>query len=344
MLSAAGFSVRRYRDNDFEQVIALLRRNLAGWSSRTDDWFPWKHIDNPAGKSLLHVAEINGEIVGFRAFMRWMFRFRGGTVSAVRGADAVVDAKYRRRGIWESLTHAQIDELPADVRLAFSYGHPDTRAGYRKLGWHSLGLLNKGVIPRRPDRILVSKLQGRRWDSTRATPSQLAARFESIDSALTRRSTQMFVDHLVQTPRPTMTTQRNLSYLKWRYSNIPDRRYVVYCHATQGKLSALCILSSRQAYRLTEIEVTEMLANPGEERQLRSSVARVLHRSGGDYLTLPVNRARLSVLSRTAEFIGVAARLGHGNEFLYRVLGDEKFPSLERVAWSFSLGDFDPGF
>lgn len=343
-MSTTGLSIRRYRDDDFEQVIALLRRNLAGWSSRSGDWFLWKHFGNPAGKSLLHVAESDGHIVGFRAFMRWVFRLGGELLPAVRGADAVVDVEYRRRGIWESLTHAQIDELPANVRLAFSYGHPDTRAGYRKLGWHSLGLLNKGVIPRRPDRIVVSKLQGSRWESAQATPSQLTERFESIESALVNRRTQMLVDQLQQTVLPTIATDRSLTYLNWRYSKIPGRQYVVYPHEVQGKLSALFILGSRQAYRLTEIELEEMLTSSGRERQLFAGLARVLHQSGGDYLAMSVRRDRPSRLAQTARFVGAAARLGHGNEFLYRVLGNEQIVPLGQDTWSFSLGDFDPGF
>lgn len=343
-MGATSVSIRRYEDGDSQQVLALLRRNLTGWASRSDDWFFWKHFDNPAGKSLLHVAEIDGTIVGFRAFMRWVFRFGEGALPAVRGADAVVDLEHRRRGIWESLTHAQVDEIPTTVRLAFSYGHPDTRAGYRKLGWHSLGLLNKGVIPRRPDRIVVSKVMGSRWDSDRATRSQLTERFEPIGRALEDPSTQTLVDQLQRTVEPTITTQRDFSYLKWRYSNIPGRRYVVFRHGLLGKLSALLVLRSRQAYGLTEIEIAEMLTAPGEERHLLSALARVLRQSGGDYLAIPVTRDHPSKLARVAERAGASARLGHGNEFLYRILGNEAIAPLGRESWSFSLGDFDPGF
>ena len=58
--------VRMYRDEDLPAVLELLQAAL-GESPlllRTPDLFRWKHIDNPFGRSVMLVAEVNETIVG----------------------------------------------------------------------------------------------------------------------------------------------------------------------------------------------------------------------------------------------------------------------------------------
>ncbi len=45
---------------------------------RTPELFAWKHFENPFGRSLMLVAEADGVIAGFRAFMRWQLEVPGG--------------------------------------------------------------------------------------------------------------------------------------------------------------------------------------------------------------------------------------------------------------------------
>ncbi len=70
--------IRPYAAEDEPAVIALLVGALGEGPSghRTPDFFRWKHLENPFGESLLLVAELDGEIVGLRAFLRWGFTRR----------------------------------------------------------------------------------------------------------------------------------------------------------------------------------------------------------------------------------------------------------------------------
>ena len=71
--------VRMYRDEDLPAVLELLRASLgeSPLLQRTPHLFRWKHIDNPFGRSVMLVAEVNDTIVGLRAFMRWQLDHRG---------------------------------------------------------------------------------------------------------------------------------------------------------------------------------------------------------------------------------------------------------------------------
>jgi hypothetical protein len=71
--SRARIDIRPFEDDDEPAVLALLDSALEGsptgrWSP---DFFRWKHLDNPFGRSFVLVAVAGERIVGLRAFMRW---------------------------------------------------------------------------------------------------------------------------------------------------------------------------------------------------------------------------------------------------------------------------------
>ena len=78
--SRTGVDIRPYVDADERgRVIELLNVALGCGSCRVRvprQFFRWKHLENPFGRSFMLVAETDGRIVGLRAFMRWEFEAR----------------------------------------------------------------------------------------------------------------------------------------------------------------------------------------------------------------------------------------------------------------------------
>ncbi len=73
-------------DDDRPDVLELLAASL-GWdlASGLADYFDWKHLANPFGRSPAWVALDGERIVGFRTFLRWEFEDPDGQ-RAARGA------------------------------------------------------------------------------------------------------------------------------------------------------------------------------------------------------------------------------------------------------------------
>ena len=66
--------------------------------SRPAEFFRWKHLENPFGRSFMLVAEADGRIVGLRAFMRWEFVAGDGAFRAVRAVDTATHPDYPGAG------------------------------------------------------------------------------------------------------------------------------------------------------------------------------------------------------------------------------------------------------
>ena len=96
-------TTRRASTDDFAAILELARAAL-GWSDGDAAFLEWKHRQNPFGESPMWVAEADGRVVGFRAFMRWELTTPDGdALSAARAVDTATDPEFQGRGIFAAL-------------------------------------------------------------------------------------------------------------------------------------------------------------------------------------------------------------------------------------------------
>jgi GNAT superfamily N-acetyltransferase len=254
--------VRPFRDEDLPEVLEVLRLSLGEppGLTRNEALFAWKHIDNPFGRSLMLVAEENGRIAGFRAFMRWDLTTPDGTiVRCVRAVDTATHPDFQRRGIFRLLTLACIDlATEQGIDLIFNTPNEKSGAGYLTMGWHKVGTV--GVMMR-PGLGLMGLR--RRENGTKPTEAELAV------SASDRTAAFAFAERVAVGLR----TPRTAQYLRWRFESHPTNRYVL---ATSPDGVAVGRVHNRNGRR--ELVISD-LAGRGSHK----AVARLRNATRPDY-------------------------------------------------------------
>ena len=160
--------MRRAGPGDTDAIVALAGLAL-GWDDdpRNRALFEWKHHHNPFGRSPTWVAEQDGELIGFRTFLRWSWSGPGGIVRpAVRAVDTATHPEHQGRGIFTRLTLGALDEL-ADQGSEFVFNTPNSqsRPGYLRMGWRTLGRVplavraGSGAVPR----LLAARRPADKW-------------------------------------------------------------------------------------------------------------------------------------------------------------------------------------
>ncbi|MGA4545379.1 GNAT family N-acetyltransferase [Uniformispora flossi] len=147
------FTVREVAKDDEPQVLELLAAALAGGPTgeRTQEFFDWKHRDNPFGSSPGLVAvDGDGRLAAVRLFLRWEFAHQGATVRAVRAVDTATRPDVQGRGLFTKLTLGLLERLGEDTDLVFNTPNANSLPGYLRMGWQEVGKVPIALHPIRP--------------------------------------------------------------------------------------------------------------------------------------------------------------------------------------------------
>lgn len=260
-------------DDDVPAILGLVSKSLGeGTIPRNTEYWRWKHSANPFGPSPCLLSEAEGQIVGLRAFMRWQWQSGERSVPAVRAVDTATHPKWRGKRIFNRLTMALVEQMTAEgVGFVFNTPNAQSRPGYLKMGWTSLGKTRLWVRPIRPLRIARALARRSKLAPTEQTDDR-RERFPSVRDLLA----QPAVDGLfASTTREDTRLATSLSrrYLDWRYVAVPGFSYYA-TWALDGTSSAAVIFRFKSQGSLRELRVCDLLVGPG--RGSRAAASRLL--------------------------------------------------------------------
>lgn len=338
--ASARYTIRPYVDADESAVLDLLRATLGPGpgGERSSEFFGWKHLENPFGRSLMLVAEEAGRIIGLRALLRWRFRAGDRILEAARPVDTATHPEAQGRGVFSRLTKEGLSALEGSASLLFNTPNEKSLPGYLKMGWHTVGSIPISLKVRRPMRF-VTRMRSIRRAGAGATGERPPIRADSAASVLSDGSA---ISRLLATMDPmgrALSTPRTLDYLRWRYGAAPLLDYRAVRRDEDGAPAGVAIFRVRPRGSLWETTIAEILVRGGARgltRRLLRDVARV---ASTDVATCHVpsgSRARGNVTR--AGFLPSPV----GMTFVVHPLdeGLQPDPTILR-SWALSLGDLE---
>lgn len=329
--AALDIDIRPYADADEAGVLDLLTLSLGAGParSRPPEFFRWKHVANPFGRSFLLVAETEGRIVGLRAFMRWRFTIDDRTVSAVRAVDTATHPEFRRAGLFSRMTLQALDALRGEVDLVFNTPNEKSLPGYLKMGWRTVGTIPVRVRVRHPVRF-VRGIRSSSGESAGDLPDLDAAPVSVVladDSLADLLEGAEGLDGALSTPR-------SLEYLRWRYGDAPLLDYRAIADER-----GLTIFRVRNRGRLREATIAELIVPPKAVGQASRLLRRVARAGGVDHLT--ASFPRRSTAARAA-VRGAFLPSPKGITLVTNPLVERIEPDPIRLSsWGLTLGDLE---
>jgi GNAT superfamily N-acetyltransferase len=317
--------LRRYEAADEPAVLVLLGASL-GWvpDELHARLFAWKHAENSFGVSPAWVAAVDGEIVGFRTFLRWEFRLDGQLVRAVRAVDTATHPDHQGRGVFTALTEHALTALRDDgVAFVFNTPNERSRPGYLRMGWRPVGKLP--VLARPCSLTALPRLVRARVPADKWSVATDAG--ESVADALTADPDGL-ADLLTTLPDTGLRTNRTAAYLAWRYGFQPLCYRAIA--SADGPTRGLVIFRLRRRGPALEAVVCEELVPPDEAGPRRALLTRLARISGADYLV------RLGDHLPRAGFLPVP---GQGPTLVCRPVNLAAPP--EPASWHLELGDVE---
>lgn len=255
------FKPLNYSEDELVQIVELIRSNLD--PEFTIEFFKWKHLENPFGKSYGLVAWSGERIVGLRVFMFWEFIQKNNEIlRSIRPVDTVVDENFRGRGLFKKLTLEGLENCKGQFDFIFNTPNKNSLPGYLKMGWKkstNISNFRIGVI-----------------NPFQAKPKLIKTDFETST--------------ISYPPYQTLETNKNLEYLSWRYV---DSKYKIY-NFDKGTI----VFSLIKIKGISGFIIYELLGNKKHFNDLLLTVAK----ENNAYLVYYYNSKDLNDLSFLTSF------------------------------------------
>jgi GNAT superfamily N-acetyltransferase len=331
---SATVAIRPYRNEDEAAVLDLLEASLGGGPAgrRSPEFFRWKHLENPFGRSYMLLAEGDGRLVGFRSFMRWRFDLGGEPVRAVRAVDTATHPAYQGLGIFRLLTTQAIEDLHAEADLIFNTPNDKSLPGYLKMGWGTVAEVPIRVRVRRPISF-VRNLRSRHDAVTGVPDTAIAGEDPPADATWTGAAALGGTGDGFR-----LATVRNETYLRWRYWDVPLLNYRVIEEHSGRDLRGVVFYRTRMRGRLREAAVVELLVRP-EDRACATRLLRaVVQEAHVDHVacSFPAGSVQAHAALRTG-FLPSP----EGLTLVANPLCDIAVDVFSIRSWSLTLGDLE---
>lgn len=308
--------IRKATQYDIKDIVEVLKASLGEEKlSLSEEIWNYKHFSNPFGESIVLLAEENTKIIGVRAFMKWQWQSKNKIFSSLRAVDTATHPDFQGRGIFKNLTLKAV-EVAKDSgnHLVFNTPNDQSRPGYLRMGWKTVGKVNVGIKP------TLSFLFSSKFDQPYAL--QIKASDDEIDKLCERWNAKLSSGNKIFTPK-------NRRYLKWRYENNPLQSYEVFAN---DRLYLAGYVKQRN--RLKEFRISECIFDERQtNKELKSIIKNIRKRFGGH------------LVSFSPQLLSLGGKEGYFGPIL--TLNNLNLSSADEVSffninnWYNSLGDLE---
>jgi len=248
-----------YKPGDEKFLIKLLHLTRSKTASKQHaiNFWKWKHLNNPFGKSYGIYAwdKKKRMALSLRMLMRWSFISPDSRIIyALRAVDSATHPLYQRKGIFSVLTQRALkDTSEMDIHFIFNTPNPKTSLpGYLKLGWKIVGLLDFYT-----------------YSTHKKVRKQFSLTKGSVSWGVFYKKYKNQINHLIkvwENTRHGYRISKDLRYLKWRYGNCPHFEYLVYPYETNNRLSAFAILRENRRHKIKTLSIADIFLDKTESK------------------------------------------------------------------------------
>ncbi len=320
--------IRAASEEDIPRIVELLKISLGeSLMPKSHEYWRWKHMDNPFGKSPVLLCWQDSTLIGVRAFMRWNW-IKGGLVyRALRAVDTATHPEHQGKGIFKKLTLSLVNNcIGLGDHFVFNTPNSQSRPGYLKMGWEDAGRLPVVVSIQRPFSIAINFF--RETELSRHDNSQLKYYLDHPGLS------SLVQGHSLSTN--AIITNTTISYLKWRYLSVPVTQYVAIGDENGSELNSLVIARIKKTRFGNELRITDCFFGAySDQTNLTRQLQEHKKRWKIDYTTM-------SGLSGRDRFAGSMLKLMIGPAVTVRSLKLTDLGSLKGFRdWSPSIGDLE---
>jgi hypothetical protein len=260
-------SFHSYENPDFTKLVQLTKSAYDGREISSEEFLDWEYEKNPEGKALIDIAETEDEVVSQYILLPIKFFINKNIVVGSLSVNTLTLESHRKKGLFVKLAKQAFDRC-AKEKIHFTIGFPNPvfHPIIEKFNlFNTIGSLPLLIYPVSPLRSLVKYLKGNNIksgeeiflkilsDDFNEFPGTGLFDF-NIDGIEYKNLLNKFNEQKFN------VKHRSLEYLKWRFSDIPLRKYYLLKFQTSNEICALIILRAKHIFGLRCLILVDMIS------------------------------------------------------------------------------------
>jgi len=338
LLNKTALDKLRFRmadENDIPAIVELLKLGLGeSLLPKSENFWRWKHFENPFGKSFIMLATDDSGIVGVRSFMRWQWKTRTMLLESVRGVDTVVHPNYQRQGMFGKLTLALARYSRSQgIDFLFSTPNNGSNKAYTKLGWREAGRLPVNIKIVRPFSMAFKLVY-----KPAAYPLPEKAGDGSVSHYLNHQGLRALLAANDLLQGTDIISAHTADSLRWRYQNVPVARYYAIAIERQGMLKALLFYRIKHSRAGRELRVTDTFV---EKAAYGRELGQLLKKAAIEQQVEYITSGSFGLDNITPGWLALPKRELGPIVTIHNIAMSDVTPFIGFTRWSPSLGDLE---
>jgi GNAT superfamily N-acetyltransferase len=333
-------------------LVTLAKSYYDSGEIISDDYLSWQYNRNPSGFPFYALANYGEQIVGQYIVIPIRYRYQESMYSGTLSLNTLTHPDFQGKGLFTKLANSTY-ELCSSKTVDFTIGFPNplSHGGFiKKLDFQEIGRCNLLVKPIRPFNLFKDFLKRKKFKHGGDIPFN----WKTINKDGVQLTNFGLTQHEEYTifweslSKSKIMIDKDFEFLKWRYFDIPGRKYHVIQAKRENKITAICVLRIEKVLMTNTAIIMDFFvldAHISDGNVLLKSILKELKHQQVNLVSLieSFDKPILKILKQN-NFRKVPKRfLPQPIPVIFRAHRELK--EIEKINefsnWSFSFGDYD---
>lgn len=257
MKEIENLSIRNFKEKEFDNLAELGLTTYPEREISKSNYLKWEYLQNPDGNALITVGEINQIIVSQYIVLPHLYSIDKKLIPGSLSVNTLTHPDFRGNNIFEKLALDTFNRCKQE-NIFFTIGFPNPVSHpiiNKKQIFESAGYLTLLFKSFNPISTLISYFKNTNKKTGNEIILTISDRFLSTQSDIgfldLDKDAGKYEEFLQKfNDEKQNVTLRSLKYLKWRYFNIPSRKYFLFKQETENKIKTIVIIRAKYIYGL----------------------------------------------------------------------------------------------
>jgi hypothetical protein len=250
-------SVHAFSENNFERLADLCRKVYPHGDISSGAYLEWEYKNNPEGKALIYISEKGTTVVSQYILLPKIFFINGKKITGSLSVNTITHPLYRMKGLFTGLAEKTFAACTAE-KIFFTIGFPNP-VSYpvirKKKLFETCGKLPLLLKPLHPLKSLIgyfTKRKNKSGDEIELeNPEEVLRNFPGAKLFDINNDAQAYASLVEKfNKRFQNVKHRSIECIRWRYVDIPQRKYQLIKFESVHDLKALGIFRTKYLYGL----------------------------------------------------------------------------------------------